>query len=82
MFSAPPNGFPRKELGMKGPYERLKYELQRVWECPLCKHRERTDGTTTYHFCPCHGDPTNGPENIMKLVKDGTRRTNGPTSSR
>lgn len=67
---------------MKGPYERLKYELQRVWECPLCKHRERTDGTTTYVFCHCQADPPSGTQTIMKLLKDGTRRINGPAGAR
>jgi hypothetical protein len=67
---------------MKGPYERLKYDLQRVWECALCKHRERTDGTVTCQYCGCQGEPGKTTDTVMKLVKDGPRETNGPAGSR
>ncbi|MEZ6116916.1 MAG: hypothetical protein R3C28_10145 [Pirellulaceae bacterium] len=35
---------------MKGPYERLKYDGHRIWECPVCHHRERTSGDRTTHL--------------------------------
>jgi hypothetical protein len=38
---------------MKGPYERLKYDFRRVWECPACRHHELTDGTVTSVRCRC-----------------------------
>ena len=38
---------------MKGPYERLKYDLRRVWECPVCHRRERTEGLVTSVGCRC-----------------------------
>ena len=28
---------------MRGPYERLKYDLRRLWECPVCKHTNTTE---------------------------------------
>ncbi len=58
---------------MKGPYERLKYDLRRIWECPLCHHRERSHGRVTVLFCGCQQKQQR--ERVsMKLVEDGARR--------
>lgn len=57
---------------MKGPFERLKYDLRRVWECPQCGQKQRTDGTATTMFCKCKS--SSGPQVAMKLVGDGPRR--------
>jgi hypothetical protein len=59
---------------MKGPYERLKYSLQRVWECPVCKHRERSDGCATHLYCRCQSDIDATRRTCMRLVEDGVRR--------
>ena len=62
---------------MKGPYERLKYDLRRVWECPVCRHRERTGGDQTSCLCRCQ-DKVKPAERVwMKLVEDGIRRVSG-----
>jgi hypothetical protein len=66
---------------MKGPYERLKYTLCRVWECPACQHRERTAGTDTYLYCRCQQDIAWKDQACMRLVQDGTRRTSPPAAS-
>lgn len=58
---------------MKGPFERLKYDLRRIWECPACGHKVRTDGAATTQFCRC-GKPNTNPDVAMKLVGDGPRR--------
>ena len=61
---------------MKGPFERLKYDLRRLWECPLCKRRERSDGTVTSHFCTCSGKGTEGGQRTpMKLLEEAGHRT-------
>jgi hypothetical protein len=61
---------------MKGPFERLKYDLRRLWECPLCKRRERSDGTVTSRFCACPGKgATEGQRTAMKLVEEAGHRT-------
>ena len=65
---------------MKGPYERLKYALQRVWECPICNHRERTDGSVTLQFCRCQSELPLTQHACMRLVKDGIRRPSGRNS--
>lgn len=57
---------------MKGPFERLKYDLRRIWECPQCGHKQRTDGTATTLFCKCKN--SSNPPVAMKLVGDGPRR--------
>lgn len=61
---------------MKGPFERLKYDLRRLWECPSCKRRERTEGAVTTRFCACPGKGTpEGQRIVMKLVEEAGHRT-------
>ena len=67
---------------MKGPYERLKYTLRRVWECPECKHRERTEGWETHFYCRCQRDVPMKDQVCMKMVKDGMRRIARPKVSK
>jgi hypothetical protein len=59
---------------MKGPSERLKYDLRRLWECPVCNRRERTAGSVTYRFCVCQMKQVEGKPVPMKLVEDGIQR--------
>src|SRR5262245_20027976 len=59
---------------MKGPSERLKYDLRRVWECPACRRRERTAGTVTFRHCSCQMKQMVGRAVVMKLVVDGVQR--------
>lgn len=63
---------------MRGPYERLKYDLRRIWECPVCKRRERTAGTVTYRHCQCQMKQVDGRPVVMKLVEDGVQRLGRP----
>lgn len=61
---------------MKGPFERLKYDLRRLWECPLCKRRERTDGSVTFRLCTCPGKGVpEGQRTPMKLLEEAGHRT-------
>ena len=59
---------------MRGPYERLKYDLRRLWECPVCKRRERTPGSVTFMHCLCQMQQLDGQPVVMKLVEDGVQR--------
>ncbi len=59
---------------MKGPYERLKYDMRRVWECPACQHRERTPGSVTSLVCPCQEQVDVAQRRVMKLVQEGGQR--------
>ena len=68
------NGALLAGLAVKGPYERLKYDLRRVWECPKCHHKERTGGETINRLCPCQEKAPAGQQEWMKLVEDGPRR--------
>jgi hypothetical protein len=63
---------------MKGPFERLKYDLRRLWECPVCKHRERTSGSVTFRHCGCQLKQLDGQPVVMKLVEDGVHRVGPP----
>jgi len=60
---------------MKGPYERLKYELRRVFECSHCHRRIRIPASFTSSICTC--TPADGQLPVMKLVEDGMRRVDG-----
>ena len=55
---------------MKGPYERLKYDLRRIWECPVCHHKERTGGAVTSQMCRCQDETPPEQRVWMKLVDD------------
>jgi hypothetical protein len=63
---------------MKGPYERLKFDFRRLWECPVCKRRERTDGSVTFRHCPCQMQKLDGKPVVMSLVADGAQRLGPP----
>ena len=63
---------------MKGPHERLKYDLRRLWECPVCKRRERTSGGVTFRHCNCQMKQPDGQPVVMKLIEDGVQRTVPP----
>lgn len=59
---------------MKGPQERLKYDLRRLWECPTCKRRERVAASQTFRFCNCQLKQTDSRPVVMKLIQDGIQR--------
>jgi hypothetical protein len=63
---------------MKGPYERLKYDLRRVWECPVCSHKERTSGAVATRLCGCQEKMPLPEQRWMRLVEDGVRRVGHP----
>lgn len=66
---------------MKGPYERLKYVLHRLWECPACGQHERTGGDVICMFCRCQTSLPRHQQVCMKLTEDGIRRIDRPNSS-
>lgn len=59
---------------MKGPYERLKYDGRRIWECPNCHHRERTLGSMTSMVCKCQSNEPPGKRVVMRLVEEGFKQ--------
>lgn len=63
---------------MKGPFERLKYDMRRLWECPQCKKRERTEGTVTSRLCLCEVKNPGGQPAVMKLLEEAGHRTVPP----
>jgi hypothetical protein len=62
---------------MKGPYERLKYDFYRIWECPVCHHRERTGGDCATLLCRCQKKLAPNEVVWMRLADDGPRRIDG-----
>jgi hypothetical protein len=63
---------------MKGPSQRLKFELRRLWECPVCQRRERAPGSVTSRLCMCQMKHAEGKPVVMKLVTDGVQRVVPP----
>ncbi len=59
---------------MKGPTERHKYDLRRVWECPDCRHRTRTRGSMTHITCECQQGKPFTEQRCMTMIEDGIRR--------
>jgi hypothetical protein len=59
---------------VKGPFERLKYDPRRLWECPVCNHRERAPGTVTTRLCPCQAKEEPLKHRYMRLLEEGYRR--------
>jgi hypothetical protein len=59
---------------MKGPSERLKYDMRRIWECPICRHRESVGGHVTSRLCSCQEQVPAASRRFMRLVHDGPRR--------
>ena len=56
---------------MKGPYERLKYDGRRVWECPRCHHRQRSEGSVTTAICRCQSNEPIASRVSMRLIEEG-----------
>ena len=65
----------KETKAVKGPFERLKYDLRRVWECPVCHHKERTGGDSIARLCACQQSVPPSEQVWMKMLKDGPRRT-------
>lgn len=63
---------------MRGPFERLKYDLRRLWECPKCKRRERTPGQVSSQFCRCTVVDGVGTSTCMLLLEPDGHRTVPP----
>jgi hypothetical protein len=55
---------------MKGPGGRMRFDLRRVWECPVCHRRDWTPGEIVFRACTCStkGDPTSPV--WMKLIEE------------
>ena len=58
---------------MKGPGNRLRFDVRRVWECPICHRRERTSGEVVNRLCDCLAKK-NGQQTSMKLIEENGRR--------
>ncbi len=59
---------------MKGPYQRLKYDLRRLWECPVCQHRAHTHGDVTTVLCRCQQQVDPAARRYMHLIEITPRR--------
>ena len=55
---------------MKGPYQRLKFDLRRLWECPVCQHRTYTAGDVTSLVCRCQQQVDEMSRRFMHLIED------------
>jgi hypothetical protein len=58
---------------MKGPGHK-KYQIGRIWECPLCKRRERTSGQVVNLRCNCQATESVDNGVWMRLVEEAPKR--------
>jgi hypothetical protein len=61
-----------EERTIKGPGHRNKFDVRRVWECPVCLRRVRSGGHIVNLRCDCRVAGGTGPAVWMKLV-EGSR---------
>jgi hypothetical protein len=54
---------------MKGPGGRMRFDLRRVWECPVCHRREWTGGDIVYRMCTCSAKAEPPRQIWMKLIE-------------
>ena len=40
-------------ISIKGPGFRLRHDVRRVWKCPQCRRRRKTDGHVIAQRCNC-----------------------------
>ncbi len=55
---------------MKGPGHRMKFDVRRIWECPLCQRRQRTAGTIVHLECMCLAKENPPRQTWMKLIEE------------
>jgi hypothetical protein len=55
---------------MKGPGGRLRFDLRRVWECPICHRRDWTSGDIVFRACTCSGKNDPNHPVWMKLLEE------------
>jgi hypothetical protein len=55
---------------IKGPGHRIKFDVRRVWECPICRRRVRTGGHVVNLRCDCRAAREAVPAVWMKLVEE------------
>ena len=65
---------------MRGPYERLKYEFRRTFECPVCHQQRRLSGTHTCHLCSCQAQAPLEEVRWMKMIAEGDSLPRQPDS--
>lgn len=63
---------------MKGPGGRLRFDIRRVWECPVCHRRELTAGDVVTRLCTCSTKSDPPPQNWMRLIEEKPPRPAPP----
>lgn len=59
---------------MKGPGLRTRYDVRRVWRCPVCDHREKALGQITWKICRCQQNRPEQARVLMQLIADAPPR--------
>jgi hypothetical protein len=55
---------------MKGPGNRVRHDVRRVWQCPACGRREKTGGQVVCLRCNCGTAGTATDPPWMQLIED------------
>jgi hypothetical protein len=55
---------------MKGPSGRLRHQVLRLWQCPVCQRREHTGGDVVTRTCDCLSQTQPPRWTWMRLIED------------
>lgn len=61
---------------MKGPSGRLRLDVRRVWECPMCHRRQKTSGSVVNLLCDCQAKSDPPRQTWMMLVEEAPKKRN------
>ena len=66
---------------MKGPGHRGRYDVRRVWECPVCHRRRKTPGSVVNLLCDCLAKSNPPRQTWMRLIEEPPKRRPTPPPS-
>ncbi len=58
---------------MKGPTNRLRHDVRRTWECPVCQRRLKSSGKIVNVVCECQAARSPQERTWMKLIEENPR---------
>src|SRR5262249_43405982 len=71
-----------KEIAIKGPSARTRFNVRRVWVCPLCQRQEWTLGKIVHKHRPACLNHKETPAAVSMHLIEAQRRPRDPDSMR
>jgi hypothetical protein len=70
----PPFHQAKPEAAIKGPRGKSKFDIRRLWECPICHRRELTPGSVVNRVCICVANQDPPRQTWMRLIEEPVKR--------